>query len=309
MACPLSGPFAAGEVTFSPVTHGHRTELEGPWCSSVIGRVRGMGQLGAVNGVRELALSVDDPVDGADQGSTSSSMLLSRKSMPGLATHLVCARDRGPGRPDPGTLSHCPPPYENCCPGVIRDDRAGTAGGDWPQDESWAQVAETRAAVVFLAGDWACKLKKAGQSRLPRLQHRGGPRGGIRPRGRAQPQLRARRVPGRPRSTGRTPGLRPPDDDATHARVLAAVHAGPLAGRGGRAAGPGWRPGIRSTRRSSTRPNGCPRAICGTMACSASAVRWAACSCTNLISAFSTTTSRIPNASTRFAISRGKDRK
>ena len=169
MACPLSGPFAAGEVTFSAVTHGYRTELEGPWCSSVIGRVRGMGRLGAVNGVRELALSVDDPVDGADQGSTSSSILLSRKSMPGLATHLVFGRDRGPGRPGPGTLSHCPPPYENCCQGVIRDDRAGTAGGDWPQDESWAQVAETRAAVVFLAGDWACKLKKAGQSRLPRL--------------------------------------------------------------------------------------------------------------------------------------------
>ena len=82
MACPLSGPFAAGEVTFSAVTHGYRTELEGPWCSSVIGRVRGMGRLGAVNGVRELALSVDDPVDGADQGSTSSSILLSRSPCP-----------------------------------------------------------------------------------------------------------------------------------------------------------------------------------------------------------------------------------
>jgi len=31
---------------------------------------------------------------------------------------------------------------------------------DWPQDEPWAQVAETHAAVVFLAGDRACKLKK-----------------------------------------------------------------------------------------------------------------------------------------------------
>jgi uncharacterized protein len=31
---------------------------------------------------------------------------------------------------------------------------------DWLQDEPWAQVAETHAAVVFLAGDRACKLKK-----------------------------------------------------------------------------------------------------------------------------------------------------
>jgi len=31
---------------------------------------------------------------------------------------------------------------------------------DWAQDEPWAQVAETHAAVVFLAGDRACKLKK-----------------------------------------------------------------------------------------------------------------------------------------------------
>jgi aminoglycoside phosphotransferase family enzyme/predicted kinase len=31
---------------------------------------------------------------------------------------------------------------------------------DWPQDEPWAQVAETHAAVVFLVGDRACKLKK-----------------------------------------------------------------------------------------------------------------------------------------------------
>ena len=31
---------------------------------------------------------------------------------------------------------------------------------DWPQDEPWAQVAETHAAVVFLAGERACKLKK-----------------------------------------------------------------------------------------------------------------------------------------------------
>ena len=31
---------------------------------------------------------------------------------------------------------------------------------DWPQDEPWAQVAETHASVVFLAGDRACKLKK-----------------------------------------------------------------------------------------------------------------------------------------------------
>jgi uncharacterized protein len=30
----------------------------------------------------------------------------------------------------------------------------------WPRDEPWAQVAETHAAVVFLAGDRACKLKK-----------------------------------------------------------------------------------------------------------------------------------------------------
>ncbi len=30
----------------------------------------------------------------------------------------------------------------------------------WPQDEPWAQVAETHAAVVFLAGNRACKLKK-----------------------------------------------------------------------------------------------------------------------------------------------------
>ena len=31
---------------------------------------------------------------------------------------------------------------------------------DWSRDEPWAQVAETHAAVVFLAGDRACKLKK-----------------------------------------------------------------------------------------------------------------------------------------------------
>jgi len=31
---------------------------------------------------------------------------------------------------------------------------------DWPREEPWAQVAETHAAVVFLAGDFACKLKK-----------------------------------------------------------------------------------------------------------------------------------------------------
>ena len=31
---------------------------------------------------------------------------------------------------------------------------------DWPQDEPWAKVAETHAAVVFLAADRACKLKK-----------------------------------------------------------------------------------------------------------------------------------------------------
>ena len=31
---------------------------------------------------------------------------------------------------------------------------------DWPQDEPWAQVAETHAAVVFLVGERACKLKK-----------------------------------------------------------------------------------------------------------------------------------------------------
>ena len=33
-----------------------------------------------------------------------------------------------------------------------------TAG--WSRDEPWAQVAETHAAVVFFAGDRACKLKK-----------------------------------------------------------------------------------------------------------------------------------------------------
>jgi aminoglycoside phosphotransferase family enzyme len=33
-----------------------------------------------------------------------------------------------------------------------------TAG--WSRDEPWAQVAETHAAAVFLAGDLACKLKK-----------------------------------------------------------------------------------------------------------------------------------------------------
>jgi len=38
---------------------------------------------------------------------------------------------------------------------------------DWPQGEPWAQVAETHAAVVFLVGARACKLKKAGQSWLP----------------------------------------------------------------------------------------------------------------------------------------------
>ena len=31
---------------------------------------------------------------------------------------------------------------------------------DWSRDEPWAQVAETHAAVVFLTGDRACKLKK-----------------------------------------------------------------------------------------------------------------------------------------------------
>ena len=31
---------------------------------------------------------------------------------------------------------------------------------DWSRDEPWAQVAETHAAAVFLAGDRACKLKK-----------------------------------------------------------------------------------------------------------------------------------------------------
>jgi uncharacterized protein len=31
---------------------------------------------------------------------------------------------------------------------------------DWPGGEPWAQVAETHAAVVFIAGDRACKLKK-----------------------------------------------------------------------------------------------------------------------------------------------------
>jgi uncharacterized protein len=31
---------------------------------------------------------------------------------------------------------------------------------DWSRDEPWAQVAETHAAAVFLAGDLACKLKK-----------------------------------------------------------------------------------------------------------------------------------------------------
>ena len=31
---------------------------------------------------------------------------------------------------------------------------------DWSRDEPWAQVAETHAAVVFFAGDRACKLKK-----------------------------------------------------------------------------------------------------------------------------------------------------
>jgi aminoglycoside phosphotransferase family enzyme len=30
----------------------------------------------------------------------------------------------------------------------------------WPRDEPWAQVAETHAAAVFLAGDRAYKLKK-----------------------------------------------------------------------------------------------------------------------------------------------------
>ncbi len=33
-----------------------------------------------------------------------------------------------------------------------------TAG--WSRDEPWAQVAETHAAAVFLAGDLACKPKK-----------------------------------------------------------------------------------------------------------------------------------------------------
>ena len=30
----------------------------------------------------------------------------------------------------------------------------------WSRDEPWAQVAETHAAAVFLAGDLACKPKK-----------------------------------------------------------------------------------------------------------------------------------------------------
>jgi aminoglycoside phosphotransferase family enzyme len=36
----------------------------------------------------------------------------------------------------------------------------GRPVADWPRGEPWAQVAETHAAVVFLAGDRACKLKK-----------------------------------------------------------------------------------------------------------------------------------------------------
>jgi uncharacterized protein len=36
----------------------------------------------------------------------------------------------------------------------------GRPVADWPRGEPWAQVTETHAAVVFLAGDRACKLKK-----------------------------------------------------------------------------------------------------------------------------------------------------
>ena len=69
-------------------------------------------------------------------------------------------------------------------------------------------------------------------------------------------------------------------------------------------------PGTRSSAPiSASSPPRSTRAACGTIACSASAVRSAMCSCTNPISAFSTTTPRIPNARYRFAGSRGEDRK
>ena len=111
---------------------------------------------------------------------------------------------------------------------------------DWPQDEPWAQVAETHAAVVFLAGDRACKLKKpvnlgfldfstvearaAACAREVELNRKFAPDVYL--------GVAEIRGPGQP-------GLRPPGGDAPHARGAAAVHAGPLAGPGSRAAAPG----------------------------------------------------------------------
>jgi len=44
--------------------------------------------------------------------------------------------------------------------GVMRMSKPERPVADWSRDEPWAQVAETHAAAVFLAGDLAWKLKK-----------------------------------------------------------------------------------------------------------------------------------------------------
>ena len=99
------------------------------------------------------------------------------------------------------------------------------------------------------------QAEKAGQPRLPGLQHRGGPHGGLRPRGRAEPPVRARRVPGRGRAPrpGRR-GLRSPGGDAPHASIPAAVHAGPLARAGGPATAPGGADPRRPARQGGPQP-------------------------------------------------------
>ena len=47
----------------------------------------------------------------------------------------------------------------------------------WSRDEPWAQVVETHAAAVFLAGDLAWEAEKAGQPRLPEGTGRAARRG------------------------------------------------------------------------------------------------------------------------------------